>query len=158
MNVREIGDDDVEAVSRLTYEAYAALDHPLDDGYAAELRDVAARQAEADVLVAVDDDRLVGAVTYVPDSHNRFAEFDGGDVAGFRMLAVAPEGQRRRAGRILVEACIAGARAGGKRRLVLHTTPWMPAAHRLYERLGFHRAPELDVYPEIPLWGYALEL
>jgi len=34
----------------------------------------------------------------------------------------------------------------------------MGVAHRLYERLGFRRTPELDAYPEIPLWGYALDL
>jgi ribosomal protein S18 acetylase RimI-like enzyme len=159
VEVHPVRPEEIEALSRLTYAAYAALDHPLDDGYAAELRDVRSRAAEADVLVAVDGDgSLVGGVTYVPDRHNRFAEFDGDDMAGFRMLAVDPSGQGRGVGQTLVEACVARARAAGKAHLVLHTTPWMTVAHRLYERLGFCRAPELDAYPEIPLWGYSLEL
>ena len=44
--------------------------------------------------------------------------------------------------------------------MVLHTGMWMPAAVRLYERLGFARMPELDFSPApgIELIAYSLEL
>ena len=44
--------------------------------------------------------------------------------------------------------------------MVCCSRPDMYAAHRLYERLGFVRAPELDwqPVPDFDLLGYTLEL
>ncbi|MBK7752244.1 MAG: GNAT family N-acetyltransferase [Flavobacteriales bacterium] len=64
--------------------------------------------------------------------------------AEFRMLAVAPEARGKRIGEALVRACIERAMNDGARAVVLWSQPTMPAAHRLYERLGFVRAPERD--------------
>ena len=36
------------------------------------------------------------------------------------------------------------ARAAGRRRMIIGSTEWMTTAHRIYERLGFRRVPELD--------------
>jgi hypothetical protein len=33
--------------------------------------------------------------------------------------------------------------------LIIHTTPWMEAARRMYERLGFVRRPDRDVPFEV---------
>jgi ribosomal protein S18 acetylase RimI-like enzyme len=56
--------------------------------------------------------------------------------------------------------CIRRARQSGVTALTLHTTDMMRAAMRLYERLGFQRAPGLDFYPvpEITIKGYRLDL
>jgi ribosomal protein S18 acetylase RimI-like enzyme len=48
--------------------------------------------------------------------------------------------------------CIQRARQAGASALILHTSALMRAAIRLYQRLGFVRAPELD---EEPLPGLA---
>lgn len=42
--------------------------------------------------------------------------------------------------------------------MAFSTRPGMKAAHRIYERVGFRRAPERDWYPrpEIELWVYSL--
>ena len=63
-------------------------------------------------------------------------------------------------GEALVRACMDRARAAGARRLRLSTQPDMHAAHRLYERLGFARTPDLDwePLPGVPLITYALKL
>ena len=61
-------------------------------------------------------------------------------------LAVDPAGQGTGVGRALVETCIARARAQGRRRVILHSTPVMVKAQSLYKRLGFQAAPELDVW------------
>jgi hypothetical protein len=60
----------------------------------------------------------------------------------------------------VVTACIDRARRDGARRLVLSTQDQSAAAHRMYERLGFARCPELDwtPVPGIDLLGYALPL
>ena len=82
------------------------------------------------------------------------------DESAFRMLVVDPAARGRGVGELLVCACLARARAAGKRRMVLSTSTLMTAAHRLYERLGFTRLPERDwsPAPEVDLLVYALDL
>ena len=43
---------------------------------------------------------------------------------------------------------------------MLHTTRWMTVAQRLYPKLGFERAPELDLepVPGLELLGYRYQL
>jgi len=64
-----------------------------------------------------------------------------------RLLAVAPEARGRGVGVTLMRECIRRARQTGALALTLHTTEIMAAAMRLYERMGFARAPELDIQP-----------
>jgi ribosomal protein S18 acetylase RimI-like enzyme len=74
-------------------------------------------------------------------------------------LAVAPAARGLGLGRRLVEACLAFARAQGAERVVLLSNSRLAAALRLYERLGFRRAPvppgaqyvTADVYMELEL-------
>ena len=162
VTVRQVRPEEHEALGALTVAAYRAL---LGDGmdleYAAELADVRTRAAVGDVLVAVDgrDRRLLGGITYIPGP-GPMAWFDGQEEAGMRMLAVAPEAQGRGVGAALVAACMDRARAAGKRRMLLHTTAAMTAAHRLYERAGFRRDPEHDHLLEggLLLLAYAADL
>lgn len=162
VTVRRAGPGEYQAVGELALAAYRALpDYHAEPDYEAELLDAARRAEVAEVLVAVDDDgHVLGAVTYVTGRDNQYAEWDDDDAAGFRMLAVAPAAQGRGVGEALVRACIDQARADGRRRLVLHSTPWMTAAHRLYVRLGFRRAADRDrtPLPEVPLLGFELDL
>ncbi len=43
-----------------------------------------------------------------------------------------------------MQACIDRATASGHT-ILIHTTPWMVDAHRIYERLGFTRRADRDV-------------
>ncbi len=157
--IREARPREFRGIAELAEAAYRALDGHFEEDYARELRDVHGRAASACVLVADDAGRVVGTVTYVPGP-GPFAEFDGADEVGIRMLAVDPAVQGRGIGTALVEACIERAHADGKSRIVLHSTPWMTAAHRIYEKIGFRRAPEIDLlpYPSIPLQAFVLDL
>lgn len=152
MLVRVLAAEEVDLQARLgaiTVSTYRALIPELDeDGYATELADVARRVREAVVLVALDGDDLLGGLTHVPDEHNPFAETDVPDAASIRMLAVDPAAQGRGVGEALVRASLARAAADGRAEVVLHSTTAMTTAHRLYRRLGFVRAEELDWYPE----------
>jgi ribosomal protein S18 acetylase RimI-like enzyme len=67
------------------------------------------------------------------------------------MLVVDPAHQRKGIGEALARRCIDLARAAGKDRIVLLSERQMTAAHRMYERLGFVRAPERD-------WLYSAEV
>jgi ribosomal protein S18 acetylase RimI-like enzyme len=134
-------------------------DHPIGD-YADVLRDVATRDAAAQVLVAVDSaGEVLGSVTNVPDG-GPYGEIAAPGEAEFRMLAVDPAAQGRGVGTALVRACIDDAILRGRTRLVLSSGTWMTTAHRMYERLGFLRAPERDwtPVPGVDLTAYVLDL
>lgn len=171
VEIREIDAAQFEELGRLTVEAYRQVSgFEPGAGYLAELGDVARRAALAVVLVAIGSDgRLLGGVTYVPGPGPYF-EWDATgsqdsagpsgpqDSAGLRMLAVAPEARRCGVGTALVRACLARARAEGRARIWLHTTPEMTEAHRIYEREGFARAPQADWTGRIRLWAYVLDV
>lgn len=158
--VREARPDEYAALGELTVAAYAAAGET-EEGYYPELLDVAARARDVPILAAVDEatGRLLGTATYVPGP-GPWHEGDFGEVASMRMLAVAPDAQGRGVGRRLVEACVERARAAGRPGLGLYTRPFMAAAHRLYESLGFQRVPQLDweFEPGEWLWAYRLDL
>jgi len=159
--IRSVRPVEFAPLGRLTVEAYRSLDGGGDlGGYAAELADVARRAAVADVLVAVDGATLLGGVTFVPGPDNPYAEELGPGEVGIRMLAVTPSAQGRGIGRALSVACIERARAAGANGVALHSTPWMTTAHRLYESLGFVRAPERDlrVSADLVLLSFVLAL
>ncbi len=154
--------EEYERVSRLTVDAYIRVPGIAEDEeYLDELGDVEGRAAVVPVLVAEDTaiGEILGAVAYIPGP-GPLSETEKDGEAGFRMLAVDPAFQGRGAGRALVEACIARARADERDRLTLLTLPTMTSAHRLYESLGFRRAPDRDweYLPGHVLWSFVLEL
>jgi len=163
--VRSARPDEFAMVGEITVQAYDVegyLDN--DHGYADTLRDAAARAAAGTVLVAVDDDddeQVLGAVAlFTRDAGPDFAEQAEPGDAVIRMLVTSPEARGRGVGTALTTACIERARELGCRRIRLSTQPAMTTAHRIYERLGFRRAPQNDwePVPGIHLLGYELEL
>jgi ribosomal protein S18 acetylase RimI-like enzyme len=158
IEVRRARPDEHAAVAELTARVY--LDEGwADEAYAPVLRDVDARAQEADVLVAVDGGRVVGAVT-VATRGGRYAETAGPGEAVIRMLVTEPGERGRGTGRALLQACLDAAAASGCRRVLLSTQREMVAAHRLYARLGFVRTPDADwrPVPDLLLLAYALDL
>jgi len=161
VTVREAQPQEYEAIGELTVAAYSIFPEVADQGYVAELRDVAGRAAVCPVYVALDDaGRVVGGATYVPGPDNPLAESEREGEAGIRMLAVAPAAQGSGVGTALARALVERARADGRRGIALLSLPAMTGAHRLYERLGFRRAPDRDWEPEpgLLLLGFELDL
>lgn len=141
------------------YDAVGALEG--DDEYVPELRDIARRVREAVVFAALDEAGGVplGCATYVPGPDNAWAEHLRDGESSIRMLAVDPAAQGRGVGTALVEACLARARADGRRAVFLHSLPVMVGAQRIYDRLGFRRVLERDwVFPDFLLMGFVLDL
>jgi ribosomal protein S18 acetylase RimI-like enzyme len=158
--VREARPDEYEALGEITVGAYRAVGET-EEAYYPELRAVDERAREVPVLVAIEagTGRVLGGVTYVPGP-GPYHEGEFGEGASFRMLAVAAEAQGRGVGRALVAACVARAREAGRPAIGIFTRPFMTAAHRLYESLGFKRVTELDwqFEPGEWLWAYRLDL
>ncbi len=109
--------------------------------------------------MAEDEGVVVGTVTIAPEGSS-WRELGGPGEGEFRMLAVAPEARGRGVGEALVRHALARFRETGLTRVVLCSLVEMEAAHRIYRRLGFERAPELDWSPEegVDLIAFAKEL
>ena len=147
MEIRPVHPEELEEVGRLTAEAYIG-DGFLDaaDDYTAELTDAAGRARQAEVWVAVEDGQLLGTVTFCPVG-SAYREVGRDDEGEFRMLAVSPSARGRGVGRALVEHCLGRARELGYVGIRMSSMDRMASAHRVYERLGFVRAPQDDWSP-----------
>jgi GNAT superfamily N-acetyltransferase len=77
-----------------------------------------------------------------------------------RLLAVDPAMRGQGIGVALIRECESRARRSRAKALAPHTTDVMAAAVRIYEKMGFVRAPELDFHPtdELTVKGYLLRL
>jgi GNAT superfamily N-acetyltransferase len=136
---------EIEAVAVAAYAEYRAeVPAPVFDAYLEDLRCLADHWRDAEVLVAEVDGRIAGSVLFYPDAGSEGLGLPSG-WAGFRKLAVLPEMRGRGLGRALTEACIAAARRCRAPTVGIHTTPFMPAARRMYEAIGFRRCPEFDI-------------
>ncbi|MDT9680767.1 GNAT family N-acetyltransferase [Streptomyces sp. TRM76323] len=163
--IRPVRPAEHRALGEISARAYldgGLLQYGADDPYLDLLRDVPRRAAEAEVLVAVDPDgTLLGGVTFVPSDGSPWADIAGPDEAEFRVLAVSGAARGRGVGEALVRACADRARAvDGCARLVLSVVPQARGARRLYDRMGFARAPQRDwePLPGLPLLAYELTL
>jgi GNAT superfamily N-acetyltransferase len=154
----------IEALTLAAYEQYAAALSPaLWTMYRESIRATLADARPAAQLVAEEGGALVGSVLLFPAG--AAMRNPGGTSSPLawpevRLLAVAPAARGRGVGRRLMEECIRRARAAGAGALTLHTADIMAVAVRLYERMGFARAPELDITPApgILAKGYRLPL
>ncbi|WP_406440393.1 GNAT family N-acetyltransferase [Streptomyces sp. NBC_00631] len=164
--IREAHPTEYDPLGEITVQAYlqdGLLDYGEDDAYLPVLKDVAARAAAAEVLVAVNGDTLLGGVTFVPGP-GPVADIARPGEAEIRALAVAHAARGRGAGEALVRVCVDRARAtDGCGAVVLSSQRSMHTAHRIYERLGFVRTPDRDWNPvphldDLTLLTYKLTL
>ena len=129
------------------------------------LRDVGrlAQNKDVDLLVAVSEQgKIGGGVVFFGDMRS----YGSGGTAtlekkacGFRLLAVDEEARGMGLGRLLTEYCIDKAKRKGARNMVIHTTKSMQLAWKMYERLGFRRAEDLDfMLGNLPVFGFRLLL
>jgi predicted N-acetyltransferase YhbS len=166
MTIREAQPDDRDAIQAVTLAAYGEYAPRMPrywDGYRRNILGTLADPAPATQLVAEQDGVVVGTVLLYPAG----AQLPGGDAdrpnvawPEVRLLAVDPGARGRGVGAALMQECVRRARAWGAPVLALHTTSMMAAAVRLYGRLGFVPARELDleVAPGLTVSGYRLDL
>src|SRR4051794_6484525 len=121
LDVRLARPEEYDAVGALTAAAYVD-DGLAGGGYAQVLRDAAGRAAVAELLVAVEDEEVLGTVTLVsPDAPEEWRETERADAGTIRMLATAKPARGRGAGTALTVAGIRRARSHGRRGLRVAT-------------------------------------
>jgi ribosomal protein S18 acetylase RimI-like enzyme len=157
VRIRLAGPEDLEAVGEVTVAAYSDFTLGPHDPYLARLRDAAARHRQAELWLAEDDGQVLGTVTVCPPG-SVWREISRPDEGEFRMLAVAPGARGRGVGEALARHAIARFAEDGVHTMVLSSLARMHAAHRIYERLGFVRAPGRDwsPMPGVELLAYEL--
>jgi GNAT superfamily N-acetyltransferase len=129
--------DDVRALLAEAYQQYAARMGP--DAYArylVGLLDV----DEGRTLVAVDGAAIVGTARFYPPGHSPFDLPP--DCAWVRAVAVRPSARGTGVATAIMAHCATN--SGDATAIVLHTIDFMADAVRLYERLGYERAPRWD--------------
>ncbi len=154
----------IEAVTLSAYQQYAAV-MPAQHwaAYRQNILDTLADVQPAAQVVAEQDGQILGTVLLYP-AGTVLTTPAGTPVTlawpEVRLLAVGPAARGHGVGVTLMRECIRRARQSGAPALTLHTTELMQAAMRLYERLGFERAPELDFEPApgVIIKGYRLSL
>jgi GNAT superfamily N-acetyltransferase len=132
------------------------------EGYRRNIEASLADVGSAEQLVAERDGAIVGTVLLYPPRRMElprggWLEMPWPEV---RLLAVAPAERGRGVGAALMQECVRRVRRAGGRVLSLHTTDRMKAALRMYERMGFVRAPEIDFQPMpgTTVMGFRLDL
>ena len=153
----------IEAVTLSAYRQYAALMPAFWEGYRANILATLADPQPAQQFVAEQDGTIVGTVLLYPGG-SEITNSDGAAIGRtapeVRLLAVEPTARAHGIGEALMQECIRRARQAGATAVTLHTADIMASAMRLYERLGFQRAVELDFEP-VPgatIKGYRLSV
>ena len=163
--IRDARPNERDAIADLTLRAYAEYATIMDplawDGLEGAIKVALTSSERIERIIAEDDGEILGSVLLFPPAIPAY-EFSEERAAApeLRLLAVAPEARGKGVGEALVNECIRRARAIGAHELGLHTSRSMRGAMRLYERMGFVRAPERDFHPpgtEI-VEGYRLPL
>jgi ribosomal protein S18 acetylase RimI-like enzyme len=151
--VRDARPEDGDAVRDLTlraYEDYATIMSATSYATLQQaLHDALGSDSQSHRLVAELDGMLLGSVMLYPPAVAAYGALaKAAPWPELRLLAVAPEARGLGIGELLVHECIRRLRAEGATQLGLHTATSMRGAMRLYERMGFVRAPEYDFQPE----------
>ena len=160
MEIRLARPDELPEIGRITGAAYVADGFMTEtDSYLTVLADAARRSTDAELWVAVEDGVVLGSVTYAPVG-SAYREIGHDDEGEFRMLAVSPDARGRGVGQALVQKCLERSRELGYRGVRISSMDRMTSAHRVYERLGFSRAPEDDWRPQphVLLLAFVLSL
>jgi GNAT superfamily N-acetyltransferase len=167
LHIRDAHAGDQQAIRELTlaaYHQYAAHMPPeLWEGYQQGILAALADSKPVERIIAEQEGSIVGSVLLYP-AGTVFSKTNGEPVTlphpEIRLLAVAPAVRGHGIGAALVHECIRRARESGSKVITLHTTDLMTVAMRMYERMGFVRAPEMDFHPGpgFTVKGYRLEL
>jgi GNAT superfamily N-acetyltransferase len=153
IRIRDARPEDRAAASAVTLAAYgefaAKMEPEAWTGLDAAVRAaLASDDAAVQRIVAERDGEIVGSVMLYPPASDAYAGYtEAATAPELRLLAVSPSARGLGVGKLLVEECIRRAKEAGATELGLHTSRSMEVALRMYEQMGFVRAPEHDFQP-----------
>lgn len=152
LTLRDARPSERGAIRDLTLAAYGSYAGVMEPEAWAGLREAVlaalATRLPAQRIVAERGGVLLGSVMLFPPAVDAYRGATApSSEPELRLLAVSPDAQGQGVGAALVGECARRAREAGARALGLHTSRSMETAMRLYRRLGFTRAPDLDFQP-----------
>jgi ribosomal protein S18 acetylase RimI-like enzyme len=149
LRLRDARRDELDKVAALLGAVYGVFrEHfPPDawERYIGEIVDVRSRLGESELIVAERWDRLVGTIGFYPDASRATLERWPEGWGSIRTLGVCIDARCTGVGEALARECVRRARQRRLRAVGLHTASYLQAATRLYQRLGFRRAPDFDI-------------
>ena len=145
--VRDAVPADYPAIRELVIAAYRQYADPIApevfSAYQADLLDLDLHARHGRLLVVEADQWICAFAAWYPDASVQGVGLPAGWVSG-RALAVHPAARGTGAARALMATGERLAREAGAPVVAFHTVSFMTGAIALYERLGYHRAPEFD--------------
>lgn len=137
-SLRDFNPADKHAVNDLALAAFKQFQEKYSDwkSFSRHIGEMASLSNSGELIVAVDGERIVGAVVYV-GPHLPKGEYFSVEWPILRMLVVDPTYRGQGVGRALTEECIARAQRDGASVIALHTSPIMEVALPMYQRMGF---------------------
>ena len=145
--IRAATTEDAEAIAALWTEAYFTEGEGGRDTPYSHSDFEATASVAVHLLVAERDGVVVGVVALLaPDEPSRAVALDG--EAELARLVVSSAVRRQEIGRALANRCTELAQCEGWPAISLWSRPYQRAGHRLYESLGYVRAPKRDSIDE----------
>jgi predicted N-acetyltransferase YhbS len=134
----------IRTLLRAAYGPYArALPDAVFDPYLADLLDLSTHERNGTLIVAEAEGAIIGFVAFYHDIDVQCMGWPTG-WAGGRGLAVHPSARVLGVAQALIAACERLAREEKTSVFAFHTASFMTEAARLYDHLGYQRAPEYD--------------
>jgi len=167
--IRDASIEEFESAGQLMYSVYENLEgfpSPEEQPhYYHMLLNIGAltKKPQTRLLIAISENgQIGGGVVYFGE----MAQYGSGgkatlekNAAGFRLLAVNPKSRGHGLGKKLTQVCIELAKSSNRTSMVIHTTMTMPIAWKMYQKMGFKRAPELDfLQGKLEVFGFRLML
>jgi GNAT superfamily N-acetyltransferase len=145
--VRDAAPADYPAIRRVILAAYrqysGLIARDIFSPYLADVLDLDQHARHGRLLVVEADGRILGFGAFYPDASVQGFGWPPGWASG-RALAVHPDARGHGVARALLAAVERLAREAGAPVYAFHTASFMTDAIALYERAGYHRAPEFD--------------
>ena len=160
MQIRAYEQADADAVNAVALAAFAQYQgiYQSWETLSRGVGSMASLADHAELIVAEEGDRIVGAVAYCPPGSTPRAEFFEPDWPIIRMLVVEPAARGKGVGRRLTAECIERARRAGAPLISLHTSPAMKVALEMYLRMGFELERVIAPRFGVPYAVYTLHL
>ncbi|MUG69971.1 MULTISPECIES: GNAT family N-acetyltransferase [Paenibacillus] len=147
--IRDAAEGDGEVIRAVALAAYEQYADTLPKKRWEAYRESIAGSVDGDGpearIVAELNGEIVGSVLLFISSEKAYGKPELGiDGPIIRLLSVAPSARGKGVATALIQECVRRARTLGAAYLHLHTSAMMASAVKLYERLGFERAPDKD--------------